>query len=337
MFLEEAITSIQTSITFQIKFIHNTIMIRILVADDQNLIRQTLTHTFDKEDDFQVVGEANNGIQALTKAEELRPDIIIMDVDMPEMNGLDATKQIVRLFPDIKVIVVSGNDTDGLMALESGAKGYLLKDHTTKLQLAEYIRRIYWQLTRNSFEVVSQLKRQSASKETEPLDEINLSTFDRQNLEIINAEFQTINQESTVATAKQEECPSKVEENINFSLDRDFDLEDLDELEPNNYCKSNLEEAIAILRNLKQHIEEFKTENQKKGNQLDRTLETLQQHSQHIDPNLNLYLEKQLVRVERAVSQTQKQIRLVSSLAKITIALIVFSLIFLITYAIVWT
>jgi DNA-binding NarL/FixJ family response regulator len=308
-------------------------MIRILVADDQNLIRQTLTHMFDKEDDFQVVGEANNGIQALTKAEQLRPDIIIMDVDMPKMNGLDATKAIVRLFPDIKVIVISGNDADGLMALESGAKGYLLKDSTTKLQLAESIRRIYWQLTRNSFEVISQLKRQSADKETEPLDEINLSTFDSRNLEIINAEFQTIDRESAVATAKQEECPSKVEENINFSLDRDFDLEDLDELEPNNYCKLNLEEAIALF---KQHIEEFKTENQKKGNKLDRTIETLQQHSK-IDPNFNLYLEKQLVRVERAVSQAQKQTRLLINLAIITIALIVFSLVFLITYAIVWS
>ena len=306
-------------------------MIRILVADDQNLIRQTLTHTFDKEDDFQVVGEANNGIQALTKAEELRPDIIIMDVDMPEMNGLDATKEIVRLFPDIKVIVVSGNDTDGLMALESGAKGYLLKDNTTKLQLAESIRRIHWQLTRNSFEVISQLKRQSASKKTEPLDEINLSTFDSRNLEIINAEFQITNRESTVATAKQEEC-LEVGEDTDL-LDSDFDLEDLDDFEPNNYCKSNLEEAIALL---KQHIEEFKTENQKKGNKLNRTIETLQQHSK-IDPNLNLYLEKQLVRVERAVSQAQKQTRLLINLAIITIALIVFSLIFLITYAIVWT
>lgn len=304
-------------------------MIRILVADDQNLIRQTLTHTFNREDDFQVVGEANNGSQALIKAEQLRPDIVIMDVDMPEMNGLDATKSIVRLFPDIKVIVVSGSDTDGIAALQSGAKSYLLKDNTTKLQLAEHIRRIYRPITRNSFEVISQLKTQSASKETESLDEINLSNFDSRNLEIINAEFQAINQENTVATAMpQEEC-FEVGEDTDL-LNSDFDLEDLDKPKPNNYCKSNLEEAIAML---KQCIEE----SQKKDNELDRTIEILQQQNQPIDPNFNLYLEEQLARVDRAVGQTQKQIRLLANLSKITVALVVFSLIFLITYAIVWT
>lgn len=307
-------------------------MIRILVVDDQNLIRQTLTHTFNREDDFQVVGEANNGSQALIKAEQLRPDIIIMDVNMPEMNGLDATKSIVRLFPDIKVIVISGNDTDGLVALQSGAKSYLLKDNTTKLQLAEHIRRIYRPITRNSFEVSSRLKTQSADKETEPLDEINLSTFDSQNLEIINAEFQSIDRESTVATAKPEES-------IYLSLDRDFDLEelepnlekeDLEDVEPNNYCRSNLQEAIAA-------IEQFKSETEKKDNELNRTIETLQQQNQRIDRSISFYLEKQLVHLDRSVNQTQKQIRLVANLSKVTIALVVFSIIFLITYAIVWT
>lgn len=309
-------------------------MIRILIADDENLICQVLTHTLNEEEDFQVVGVANNGSQALLEAEKLEPDVIIMDVNMPEMNGFEATRAIVRLFPNIKIIALSGNDTDGLIALKSGAKDYLPKNNTTKLQLAEHIRRMYRPITRNSFEVVSQLKSRSASKEIVPLDEINFSTFNSQNLEIINVEFQTINKEGTIATEKQKECPSEIEENIDFLLEQDFSWENFKNPELNNYCRSNLEDAIELL---KQHIQEFKTENQKKSNKLDRTIETLQQQNQPVDPNLNFCLEKQLVRVDRAVSQTQKQIRLVTSLAKITITLIVFSLIFLITYAIVWT
>ena len=119
-------------------------MIRILLVDDQTLLCEVLKSWLEVEEDFQVIGVAHNGNEALSKIEILHPDIVLMDIDMPEMNGLDATKIVSERFPEVKVIFLSGHEEDDYLgkSLRTGAKGYLLKN-TTAEELAEKIRHVY--------------------------------------------------------------------------------------------------------------------------------------------------------------------------------------------------
>lgn len=119
-------------------------MIRILLVDDQTLLCEVLKTWLEVEEDFQVIGVAHNGNEALSKIEVLHPDIVLMDIDMPEMDGLDATQIISEHYPDVKVIFLSGHDEDDYLgkSLRSGAKGYLLKN-TTAEELAQKVRQVY--------------------------------------------------------------------------------------------------------------------------------------------------------------------------------------------------
>lgn len=104
--------------------------IRVLVADDHAVVRQGLVQLLSREADLTVIGEAVDGLEAIEKARALRPDVILMDVSMPQMNGLEATRRIVSSWPEIRVIGLSLRTRDEMMAqmLEAGAKGYLVKD-----------------------------------------------------------------------------------------------------------------------------------------------------------------------------------------------------------------
>jgi two-component system, NarL family, response regulator len=104
--------------------------LRILAADDHPLIRAGLVSYLETEPGLKVVAEAGNGEEALEKYRELRPDIVLMDVSMPVMDGLAATRAILDEFPDAKVIVLTtyGGDEDIYQALDAGAVGYLVKD-----------------------------------------------------------------------------------------------------------------------------------------------------------------------------------------------------------------
>jgi DNA-binding NarL/FixJ family response regulator len=104
--------------------------IKILLADDHKITRQGLRSLLDKEADMQVVAEAEEGRTAVRLVRELLPDMVIMDVTMPDLNGMEATRQIVAAFPDVKIIALSMH-SDALFVTEmlrSGASGYLLKD-----------------------------------------------------------------------------------------------------------------------------------------------------------------------------------------------------------------
>lgn len=79
----------------------------ILIADDNQLVRQALCESFDREDDFDVCGQAGNGREAIARAEELHPDVILLDLSMPLMNGLDATRILKRLMPQVPIIMYS--------------------------------------------------------------------------------------------------------------------------------------------------------------------------------------------------------------------------------------
>lgn len=105
-------------------------MIRILLVDDQKLIRQGMRTLLNLEDDLDVVGEAGNGVEAITAVEQLRPDVVLMDVRMPQLDGVAATKQITARFPDVAIIILTTFDDDEYVfeGLKAGARGYMLKD-----------------------------------------------------------------------------------------------------------------------------------------------------------------------------------------------------------------
>jgi DNA-binding NarL/FixJ family response regulator len=105
-------------------------MIRLLLVDDQTIVRQGLKVLLEPQCDFQVVGEADNGQSAIAQAEALQPDVVLMDIRMPMMDGVAATQLICQRFPEIKVLVLSTFDEDEYVsrAMQCGAKGYLLKD-----------------------------------------------------------------------------------------------------------------------------------------------------------------------------------------------------------------
>jgi DNA-binding NarL/FixJ family response regulator len=116
-------------------------MIRLLLVDDQSLISQGLKAMLSLEPDMQVVGTADNGEAALNQVEALQPDVVLMDVRMPVMDGRQATRLITERYPQVKVLVLSTFDDDGYIAdsIRAGAQGYLLKDMPSE-ELAQAIR-----------------------------------------------------------------------------------------------------------------------------------------------------------------------------------------------------
>jgi DNA-binding NarL/FixJ family response regulator len=105
-------------------------MIRILLVDDQELMRVGFSMVLGAQPDIEIVGEAANGEEAIAKTAELRPDVVLMDVRMPGMDGIAATAQIVQNYPDTKVIVLTTYDLDdyAFAGLRAGASGFLVKD-----------------------------------------------------------------------------------------------------------------------------------------------------------------------------------------------------------------
>ena len=118
--------------------------IRVLLVDDQLIIRQGLASLLGTKSDIQVVGDAENGQIALRQVEQLQPDVVLMDIRMPIMDGVTAIQQMSQRFPDVNVLVLTTFDDDEyvLKAMRHGAKGYLLKD-TLSDELAEAIRSVH--------------------------------------------------------------------------------------------------------------------------------------------------------------------------------------------------
>ncbi|MEV7724498.1 response regulator [Streptomyces sp. NPDC101733] len=115
--------------------------IRVLIVDDQMMVREGFSVLLNAMEGIEVVGEAVDGRQAIAQVAALRPDVVLMDIRMPEMNGLEATRQIVAADTDAKVLVLTTFDLDEYVyqALRAGASGFLLKDASAR-QLAEGVR-----------------------------------------------------------------------------------------------------------------------------------------------------------------------------------------------------
>lgn len=105
-------------------------MIRVLIADDHHVVRRGLLFFLKTQKDIEVVGEAKNGVEAVSLAEQVQPDIILMDLVMPELDGIQATRQIKSKYPDIQVLMLTSfSDRDHVVpAIDAGAAGYQLKD-----------------------------------------------------------------------------------------------------------------------------------------------------------------------------------------------------------------
>jgi len=104
--------------------------IRVLLVDDHQMVRQGLLYFLSAQEGIEVVGQAENGLQAVTMVEETRPDVVLMDLAMPEMDGLEALRRIKADHADIEVLVLTSfvDDEKVLAAIEHGASGYLMKD-----------------------------------------------------------------------------------------------------------------------------------------------------------------------------------------------------------------
>jgi DNA-binding NarL/FixJ family response regulator len=115
--------------------------IRVLIADDQVMVREGFSVLLGAMPDIEVVGEAVNGREAVERVRELRPDVVLMDIRMPEMNGIEATREIVAADGAAKVLVLTTFDLDEYVyqALRAGASGFLLKDASAR-QLADGVR-----------------------------------------------------------------------------------------------------------------------------------------------------------------------------------------------------
>jgi DNA-binding NarL/FixJ family response regulator len=135
--------------------------IGVLLADDHAVVRQGLRALLEAEGDIAVVGEAENGRQAVAQAKKTLPDVVVMDVAMPSMNGLEATRQIVRNVPSSKVLVLTsyGDDDYVNQLLEAGATGYLVKQ-TAAADLLKAIREVHQGNTFFSPSIAKRLRHQ---------------------------------------------------------------------------------------------------------------------------------------------------------------------------------
>jgi len=180
---------------------------RVLLADDHRLMRSGLRLVIERHPEFSVVGEADDGRQAVAMAESLKPDAIVMDIGMPNLNGIEAARQIAGLHPEIAIVMLSMHSDEGyvLRALKAGARGYLLKDSAeedltraieavrdgksffspavSKVLLQDYMRKLQRAGAEDSYDLLSGREREvlqlvaegKSSKEIAGL--LNLSTY----------------------------------------------------------------------------------------------------------------------------------------------------------------
>jgi NarL family two-component system response regulator LiaR len=143
--------------------------ISVLIVDDHGVVRQGLRTYLELVDDLEVVGGARNGLEAVDQVRQHKPDIALMDLVMPEMDGIEATRQVCAINPSTRVIVLTSFADDEMIfpAIRAGATGYLLKD-VTPADLANAIRAVHAGETRLHPDVTKRLVNQLASPRTDP-------------------------------------------------------------------------------------------------------------------------------------------------------------------------
>ena len=163
--------------------------IRVLLADDHSLFRKGLASLLSSDKGFKVVGEAQDGTEALNKAKDLKPDLILMDVYMPGGNGLEATRQIKEALPSVKVVIltVSEEDKNLFEAIKCGAHGYLLKKIEPR-DLFEMLRGVFRGEAPISRATAAKILNEFAAqahRATEEMPEERLSPKEREVIELL--------------------------------------------------------------------------------------------------------------------------------------------------------
>jgi DNA-binding NarL/FixJ family response regulator len=122
-----------------------TATIKILIVDDHPVVRDGLNAVLETQPDFEVIGEAGDGQEAIAQVERLHPDVVLLDLDMPGLDGLGALQQIMKQRPNTKVIIFTVFDTDEriLTAVQAGAQGYLLKGDAPRNEIFRAVRTVY--------------------------------------------------------------------------------------------------------------------------------------------------------------------------------------------------
>src|ERR1039457_2072311 len=117
--------------------------ITVLLAEDHTIVREGFRKMLELESDLQVVGEAEDGRQAVAMVKKLHPAVVLMDIAMPRLNGLEATRQVLKAVPSTKVLILSAHNDDAYVkdATESGARGFLLKQ-TSSRDVCQAIREV---------------------------------------------------------------------------------------------------------------------------------------------------------------------------------------------------
>lgn len=191
--------------------------IRIILADDHTVIRSGLKLLLERQDDLEVVGEAENGRQAVDLAEQVAPDVAVLDIAMPQLNGIDATRQIVARNSNVSVVILSMHSDEGyvMRALQVGAKAYLLKDSAevdliravrsvhagesffspavSRVLLEDYVRQMRVKGTEDSYELLTNREREvlqliaegKANKEISTLLNLSLHTVETHRTRIL--------------------------------------------------------------------------------------------------------------------------------------------------------
>jgi len=187
----------------------NPDLIRVLLAEDHSVVRTGLRLIISNEEDMTVIGEAEDGVQAIQKAQELRPDIIVMDMTMPGLGGLEATRQIKRDLPDIHILFLTIHDNEEyfFQAVQAGADGYVTKSSpawevltairtvhqgdcylnpsVTKMLVGDYLERVRQGGKRDPYESLS-------DREREILHLIATGRSNREIAEVLNISEHTV-------------------------------------------------------------------------------------------------------------------------------------------------
>ena len=154
---------------------------KVLICDDQAIIRDGMELLLKLEKDIEVTGKAPNGAEALQIVAELRPDLVLMDLKMPVMNGIEATQRIRQQFPEVKVLVLTTFEEDEWLfdALRAGATGYLLKD-TPRAELVKAIRGTMEGKTYMDPAVAGRLVEQAINQTTQPATQVTGKLTERE-------------------------------------------------------------------------------------------------------------------------------------------------------------
>jgi len=170
--------------------------LRVLVCDDHALFRRGLQMVLDQEEDLELVGEASDGVEVVTKAQELMPDVILMDVRMPKRSGIEAASDIKETLPHVKILMltISDEEADLYEAIKAGASGYLLKEIPIE-EVADAIRSVWAGQSRISPSMASKLLTEFAamSKASEDKPPMPAPRLTEREMEVLRLVAQGLN------------------------------------------------------------------------------------------------------------------------------------------------